>query len=238
MSTLRWPPLLKTESLVFAPSLQSKSGGITTTGNEQVVVSSAGRWVASAVFFVGHYIGGTRAQDSVILWRAMLARLQGRSNPVLFGPSDSGNTPASVAGTSYGGQTTFDDGATFDDGTEFDQAQTPALVVGNQPNGSTSVVVDMLAGHSPEPGQYFSVSERMFLINTAELSDDQMTGEVSRRWNLTFWPPVREPLIDGTVAEFDDPVCKMRFAADNTAALQMKALYQSSPSADFVEYPA
>lgn len=230
---------LRAAQVMFHPQNVSRSGGPSISGNEQIVASSAGRWAATLQFEVGHRLGRTdlpsaRDPDTVLAWRALLAKLEGRSNILLIGPFDEYNAPAGVAGTAYGGETPHSDAATFSDGSKYYQAQTPARVAAALAVGDTTVPVDMLAGHAPEPGQYFSISDRMYLIKSA---DETTTAD---RWDLTVWPPARDAVTSaqvtaGTTAEFDRPQCKMRLSQDAVGQLAMRQLYRASPQLDLTE---
>lgn len=214
---------------MFHPSLVSRSGGVSIAGSEQIVTSGAGRWIGKLSFQVAFGLGSGRIQDTVLIWRAILAQLQGRTNILVVGPFDSGNTPAYIAGNELSAvSATFSDGAAFSDGSEFATAQTPAGVVGAVATGATALTVDMLAGHTPEPGQYFSVNNRLFLIQTA-------TAGSGNQWDLSVWPPAREAIGDGASAEFDDPVCMMRLASDVDGQIDFSAYYYSEPTINLVE---
>lgn len=236
--TLRWPKTLPKTSVMFHPAMASRSGGRSIAGTEQVTVSSSGFWRAKISFLVMRKVvgGAVRKQDSQLAWRAMLANLQGRSNAFLIGPCDHGNTPAYIAGDTEVDPLPHDDGTFFSDGTGYVQPATPAHVAGNYAAGSTSMIVNMLGGHTPEPGQYFSVGERMFLIKSAALYGGSLMAPFTPAyWQLSIWPEVREAISDGAWAEFDDPVCLMQFASDDTGELAIAKLQAASPSIDLVE---
>ena len=233
---------LAAAQVMFHPTLMTRSGGPTVTGAEQVVASSSGRWGATLSFEVGHGVGmidaAARDADSVLAWRAVLALLEGRTNILLIGPYDKYNAPAAIAGTAYGGRTLHSDDMTFNDASQYQQGETPARVAAAYAVGATSVTVDMLAGHSPEPGQYFSILDRLFLIKSAVLSTT-----VADRWALGVWPPARVAITAAQVAahlhaEFDEPRCKMRMAQDSTGQLALRQLYRSSPTFELVEATA
>lgn len=230
---------LRAARVTFHPHLVSRSGGVSISGAEQIVATSAGRWGATLQFEVGQRFGrdgfsSPRDADTILVWRALLAKLEGRTNILKIGPYDGLNAPAGVAGTSYGGLTAHSDTAPFSDASHYAQAQTPAAVAAAYAVGATTVYVNMLAGHEPEPGQYFSVFDRMFLIKAAA---ETTTAD---KWELTVWPPAREAVTAAQVAvalpaEFDEPQCKMRFAQDGTGQLQLEQLYRASPSLELVE---
>lgn len=225
--------------VMFHPQNADVSGGVSVTGDEQIVQSSAGRWSATLSFEVGYGVGrstdaASRDPDSVLCWRAILALLKGRANTLLIGPYDKSNAPAGVEGTSYGGQVVHSDATDFSDGTEYQQAETPATLAAAIAVGATTVYVQMTVGHMPEPGQYFSILERLFWIETAEET------AIANKWELAVWPPARDAITagqveDGLAVEFDEPRAKMRMAQTTSGQLTLRARYRSSPSLDLVE---
>lgn len=232
--TPHWPPPIPLLRRMFHPDVPSRSGGLTISGDEQVTVSSAGRWRAALSFFI-HKEKGPRRGETILLFRAMLARNQGRANSFLIGPYDDsmgdGNTPAAMSGVRYGDDTLHSDDSSFDDDTSYTQADTPAhsLVIGE--TGETTLDVVMDASHVPEPGQYFGVNDRLYLISrVTEIDTDTYT--------LEFWPPLRDLVQADQPVEFDSPVCKMRFAQDATGQLDLALLYASNPSIECVEVAA
>jgi len=234
----RWPSILWPNSILFHPEAQSRSGGLSITGYEQTVKSDAGRWRAKMTFDIGHGFGGKRTQDTVLAWRALLARCEGRVGRILIGPCDQANTPPAIRGDAAVPPETFDDGASFDDDTLIIPAATPAHIAGTYQSGATTIIVNMLGGHVPEPGQYFGAGNRLFLIKRAELyGGSLMAPFVPAYWQLKVWPPVREPIEDGSPADFDDPVCAMCFRSDDVGELMMQGMYYGTPSLDLVEAP-
>jgi hypothetical protein len=230
---------LRASQVMFHPQLVSQSGGVSVTGVEQIVQSSAGRWQATVQFEVATGAGAVdgidpRDADTILAWRAILAKLQGRSNILIIGPYDELNAPAGIAGTSYGGDIPHGDDAEFSDGAEYEQAETPAEIAAAYAAGTTTITVDMLASHTPEPGQYFSVLDRLFIIDAA------VETAVADRWTLTVWPPARDAVTAaqvtaGLAAEFDKPQCKMRLSQDAAGQLRLAQRYRSSPTVDLVE---
>lgn len=230
-----WPRSLIPVSVSFHPQIPSRSGGLSVTGDEQIVVSNAGRWSAKLSFNIGHGHHATRPlgrkQDSVLAWRAMLARAEGRSFSFLIGPYDTNNAPAAVAGEQVGPfDIPHDDDTLFSDGVGYDQFATPAHIYSAASLGATSIVVVMEAGHEPEAGQYFGIGNRLYLIKRA------VETSTPDRWTLTFWPPLRADVEGGDVVNFDNPVCEMRFAADDVGQYAASGpLYFGTGPLDLVE---
>lgn len=219
---------------MFGVDSPSRSGGQSIGGFEQVVASSAGRWRATMTFDI--FRGGSNDAKRLLYWRWFLAHMQGRSNSIVIGPFDEGNTPAALNGETAPSPLPHDDDTYFDDGTGYAQTLVSAHT-GNAALGDTSVLVNVLSGHQPQPGQYFSVNNRMHMIRSAALYEPLLEGFVPAYWTLGIWPPVREDWEDGTWAEFDNPVCIMRLASDNSGDLPLKTTYIGEATIELVESP-
>lgn len=193
-----------------------------------MVQSDAGRWRAAIEF------PPMKSNTKARLWRAMLAYMQGRANAILIGPYDTSNVPGVLAGTADPNPVYHSDGSGFSDGSAYYQAMTPAEVVGAVASGATSMTIDMLAGHDIEPGHYFSVIDRLYIIRAAEEDAD-----TSDRWIVNVWPPVREAIAAGAIADFDRPLCRMRMENDDTGRLNFRFdHFTDAPQLQLVEAPA
>ena len=233
-----WPSTLPILSIQFAMRMSSTSGGRSITGLEQVVVSSAGFWGGQITFPVWRRGRGADRSTMQLAARSVLALAQGRVNAFLLPVCDRGNTPAYIEGEPKLPPETFDDGSMFDDGSGIVPREVPAHVGGDYEPGATRVIVNMLAGHAPQPGQYFSVGNRLFLIQHSELyGGSLMAPFVPAYWELKVWPPVREAITDGDNVDFDRPHCLVRFATDDTAALIIQHRSISEVTLGFVEAP-
>lgn len=165
-----WPQTLPPSEVMFHPTAASRSGGRTIVGTEQVVQAGAGYWTATVKFDVYRKPGMVGGANKEVAYRAMLGYLQGRANPILIGPSTLRTSPALVAGQPlFPRYVPHSDGSTFSDGSQYRMSLTPAKMSGNAPTGATVLNLSMSAGHQPQPGQYFSVVDRLYLINTAAL---------------------------------------------------------------------
>jgi hypothetical protein len=231
----RWSWRFPPNSVLFTLQTPSRSGGQSTDGYEQVVQSSAGRWMATLQFHISPQRGGAGA--GVLYWRWFVGYMQGRANTIAMPVFDRGQTPAQLAGQPIPAPVTHDDGSLFSDGSAYRQPRTPAHVAGAYSGGETSMLVNMLGNQSPQPGQYFSVADRLYLIETAAPYLGAVTVGSPNYWELGLWPPVREAIADGAWAEFDDPTCLVRLAKDATAALALTPGYRGDVTVDLVEAP-
>lgn len=229
-----WPPCMRPSDVMFHPDQPSRSGGRSIAGREQVIVSMAGAWRAKLGFTTVQNQRTANGINEHLVWRAMLAILEGRTNNVLVGPYDA-STPAKLSGVDYSALTTFDDDTTFSDGSHFSQFATPVECAADAARGATSLIASMIGGHTPQPGQYFGTYNRLYIVKRADL----VTGnspDIPNQYTLRFWPPLRVAIGAGAALNFDSPVCEMRFAADSTGELTIRPRNQaSSPSIDLVE---
>jgi hypothetical protein len=231
MAAPRWSHLFPAVTADFQESLASKSGGPSLAGYEQTVVSSAGRWTATVTFHISRF-RGPFVGAGILYWRWFTAYMQGRSSTISMPTfNDKFLSPGALAATALPALVPHGDGATFSDGARYRTPRTPAVVVGAYAGGETTTVLNMIAAQAPQPGQRFSVNDRLFVIRSAAAQG------TPNYWSLGIWPPVREPFGAGAFADFDDPHCLLRFVKDDTAALTLKPGLQGDVSIDFVEAP-
>jgi hypothetical protein len=235
MTTPRWPQTLPPKETTFTVDLPSTSGGPAIGGYEQVVQSTTGRWSASFTFHISPHrpVGG----NGVLFFRWFQGYMQGRANSIVMPVFDRGLTPAGLAGSLLA-PVTHSDGTSFSDGTLYDQPSTPAQFAGAWPVGALSLMVNMLAGQTPQPGQHFSAGERLYRIESAmPYLGLVVPGAAPVYWTLDIWPPLRFAVTDGQWCEFDNPACIMRLAKDDGAQLALKPGYQGDVTIDLVEAP-
>lgn len=211
MSAKHWPANLFPSSVGFEIVGQSASGGRSDTGFEQVVVGSAG-YLTAILKFVGLQF---RKPERTLAARAMKAHLRGRANSVYMPIYDRWNSPAALAGEDSAPEVlTLDDESLFDDDTGLLQDPTPAQA-GPASRGQGTLLVYMLGGHTPQPGQWFGLKgKEAYLIDTAE-----RVIEGADYHTLTFSPTLRRDVVDGERVDFDDPHVEMRAQSDQVAAI-------------------
>jgi hypothetical protein len=229
----RWSHRFPPTDSNFQPSLVSRSGGPSLAGYEQTVVFSAGRWTATMTFHISRLRGAPITSGGGILyWNWFLAYMQGRANTISMPTfADKLFSPGALAAIPAPALVPHGDGASFSDGALYRTPRSPAAVIGTYAGGETSMTLNMIAAQTPQPGQRFSVNDRLFVIRSAAPLG------TPNYWQLGLWPSVREPILAGTFADFDDPHCLVRLAKDDTAALTLKPGFQGDVSIDFVEAP-
>ena len=223
--TILWPrDLLPPQQPMFYIAPMNVSGPISGSGAADVISGDAGFWRAS----YGSVVVTTR--DRILTWRGISAKLQGRLFPILipfcgmyqpFPPGSDGKPvfpPLAVP---------HSDDAFFSDGTGYKSRVIRVLLNGELRVRAVSGKVDIVTDSLIEPGQVFSFGERMY-----EIVDVARDGNSA---TLTWQPPLREAVPDGTQLNFDRPVCRMRLASDNEMQLTLDLNKRGFPSVNFVE---
>jgi hypothetical protein len=187
---------------------------MSTTGYEQVTVSTAGRWKATLNVPV-------LTENAVLAARALSAQMQGRAGTILVpkwemygvrngnGRRFEQSATAQYENPSLGGELNFD-------GSAFGQEEpTHATLAASAALGATQITVNLLDGEGPRPGQYFGIGNRIHLASHVWQATP---GAVT---NIRFWPPLRSAAASGARVILDRPVCLMRFADDSVGELAL-----------------
>lgn len=194
------------------------SGPVSNTGLSDVISGDAGFWRCTYASVI------VTTRDRVITWRAIAAKLQGRLNPILV-PYCGAYQP--LVG-SPAVPVPHDDGAFFDDGTGYVGSRTQVVLTANVAKRAVSCTVDVIAADTLQPGQVFSLGERLYQITGVV----DLTGTLKQ---LSFMPPAREAVLADIELEFTNPVCRMRLVSDDAMALDLDMNRRGFPSVDFVE---
>src|SRR5690606_29591421 len=120
------------------------------------------------------------------------------------------------------------DDSPFSDGSEYQGGVIDVTLASNIPLRGTTAMIAIHVAHEIQPGQHFSIDERLYRIRTIEhLGEGAAT--------ITFRPPAREAAMIGARLEFDFPVCRMRLASDSEMDLALDYGRWSFPSLNFIE---
>lgn len=219
--TIRWPVgVLPPQNAAFDIAPRTLAGPSSVSGKTQVVSSDAGIWKATFSNVL------VRNRDSVLTHRAISTLLEGRLNPILV-PLCRGYQPAPAEADEYelydrvphSDETPFSDTSLYQGGVISVTAREAA------PVRAVSMLVDVDVAGDIQPGQHFSVEERLYRVR----GFDPDSGE------LTFRPPLREAVEAGAELNFDDPVCRMRLASDSGLDLELAMRKWGSPTVNFIE---
>lgn len=224
LNAASWPAAMLPRQVDFSPENQSRSGGLSMSGAEQITVSPTGRWKASATVSI-------RGEASNLALRAFVAGMEGRAGTVLvpkwerFRPLDvNGRKLSQVPSAAY-------DGQDFNfDLSGFGQSElVHATLAQSAAIGGTQVSVNLLNGEGPRPGHYFGIGQRLYRASAVWQVDEEAPTQIR------FFPWLRAAAAAGEAALLDRPVCLMRFAQDTTGEAALSKAGSGSVTFDFVE---
>jgi len=217
--TVRWPvAVLRPQNVAFDLAPRSLAGPSSVSGKTQVVSSDAGIWKAT----FGNIV--IRRREEVLMHRALAAILEGRAGTILVPLCRAYQPiPADIAGMEE--ETPHEDGSFFDDGSGYVGAIVDVSAQAPAPVRAVSMTVTVTRAGDIQPGQHFSIRERLYRIRGFDAS----TGA------MTFRPPLREAVSVGEALNFDDPVCRMRLATDDAMDLDLSLRRFGTPTVNFIE---
>ncbi|MBD8902790.1 hypothetical protein [Methylobacterium bullatum] len=207
----------------------SRSGGQTISGQEQVVISPAGRWKATVTIpITDRRYGPLERQDAVLAFRWIVSG--GRAATIMV-PHRDGRGPAHRARiVPCGGSVPHSDGTPHSDDTEYAQEFTGAVLNAVAAMNATQITVTLATGLRMLPGMRFSLPDgRMHEIA------DIVGFNGANLWTVIIGPWLRADYPAGTPLNFDRAVCRMRLATDEGAALSLSLNRFGTPSLEFVE---
>ncbi|MEM7301922.1 MAG: hypothetical protein AAF468_12620 [Pseudomonadota bacterium] len=223
MTDLVWPAgVLPPRAPRYSIRYQTRRGPQSFEGVSQVVASNAAFWV---VTFATIPIA---TAEQVKAWRAMSMGCAGRRNPILL-PVISAIAPLPVGATPVV-PVPHSDGTYFSDGSGYVGTNNDVVLAGAIVVGATTARVTQSFGGLLEPGQDFSIGERLYRINTVAAVTDSATD-----YDISFMPPAREAALAGVRMEFDKPVIKARLKTDNAMDDPFDLLRFATPTVEFVE---
>lgn len=169
-------------------------------------------------------------RSHALLWRAIRQIAAGGVNPLVVSRSD--QLQPWPSGAPYG-VISFDDGMLFDDGAGFDQVVIDVVTSGAAARRATSLVLKLNVCGDLLGGESFAIAHptfgwRMYEIATVLPVDVTHVA-------VTFNPPLREAVADGTAVEFDRPRCVMKLQTSSAMDLNLTVLPNSRSTAKFVE---
>ncbi len=218
--TIRWPiGVLRPQSVSFDIASRSLSGPASVSGAVQVVSSDAGIWKAE----LGSIVINDR--QTVLAWRGIANLLEGRLGKIVI-PLCRGYQPRGDAGLYE--PVPHSDDAFFSDGAGYVGAFNNVTLAGSVAARAVSANFTIETGGTLEPGQHFSLGERLYRLRTVVYTSDTAAS-------VTFRPPLREAASLGDRVEIDDPICRMRLASDEEMDLQLDGRRWARPTVSFVE---
>jgi hypothetical protein len=209
---LGWPEWLVPRHMSWHIENASRSGGVATNGQEQVIGSMSGRWVVSLLECP------VRTDDEVLGFRALMTSLRGRSGTIVVpafdrqprqnwpvDPYDRVLSPENVRRTRL-------DGTIYQDPRIPAQSQITATFTAAAARRATTVSLAVTAGAPIKVGQYFSPRLGKMHMITEALGGNQYRIE----------PPLRLPEASGAPIDLVNPSCEMRLADDDAGRIELQ----------------
>ncbi|MBM3552161.1 MAG: hypothetical protein FJX45_10415 [Alphaproteobacteria bacterium] len=171
-------------------------------GRPQTVVSSAGGWRLV-------YTGCLARKSNILAFRALLALIEGRAEPIYVGPYDYANGPVRRAGATSPIYHTFTNGKIFSSGYRFVSSLSDCTLAAGAAKGATEIVITNSQQAPLQAGDYIELSGRLHVI-------ESLIVDLAR-----IWPPLRAAHAAGTKIEIDDPRM-LAYLEEKEAGLQMQ----------------
>lgn len=200
--------------------------GRTASGSLPVMrIDGGGLWVANFhdLFF--------RTLDEVRTFKAIRLAANNGVMPIVV-PRRDPFSPFPTSVHSYD-PIPHSDGSFFSDGTGYSQSVISVESVGNAALRATELVLNLINCAALSAGMTFSIRHptenwRLYEITSTSIGSPPFT-------TISFFPPLREAVSEGTEIEFDNPRCLMRLANQAAMNFRMSAFPYSPQSAAFVE---
>lgn len=231
VDVIYWPgEILKPQNISVDIAHRNLKTPTAANGFTQVVSNSAGIWKVSFDSIPVY------TKEMIKMWRAIDTLAEGQLNPISIPIWDIPRAPGSTDdyGTNLNSSLTssvpHSDDAFFDDSTGYVSSYTNIYTITSALTGSVTL---SLAKEAPsvtlEPGQRFSINDRLYQIKSITSQTDTTAVIVVR-------PPLREAVEADSRCEFDRPRVTVRLASDDAMFLPLNFNQQSFPTLDFIEY--
>lgn len=224
---MQWPAALPPRRVDFSPANQTRSGGASLSGSEQIVVSPAGTWKATVSVAI-------RGESSNLAVRAFVAQMGGRAGTVLV-PKWDLYRPRNVNGRQLSQAQAAGYGAPRQNDFNFDLSGfgqdevAHALLAAGVGLNATELSIDVRDGVGPRPGHYIGLGSRLYMVSSSW--QETQTSPLK----VQFSPWLRSSAPAGARVILDRPVCLMRFAADDTGTIALSRAGSGIVSFDLVE---
>lgn len=216
-------PYLGVQSIGWMLRSTSRSGGVSLSAQEQVIVAPNGRWSATVVFNVFSGI----EDPAALAYRSLIRRGRGA---IVIVPETDTRGPLQWAGIEIPRRGVLhSDGSSFSDGAGYGQNYTGATLAAAATMNATLIQIRLGGGLILIPGMRFSTpDDRMHEIDDVVAQD----GDI---WTVRVLPWLRADYDAGTALNFDAPRCRMRLASDDTGGISISQRSLSTPTIDFSE---
>lgn len=194
--------------------------GQTSGASVDVRSDGGGFWIAK--------LNNIRFKDKLdtLLWRAIRQIANGGVVPIIVYRRDT--TWAPFPRDPSDAMITHSDGTSFDDGTGYYQPVIDVTCNGGASLRATSMTLNLNYCAELQGGECFSIEHPTFGWRIYEIAT--VSGNT-----ITFNPPLREAVTDGTAIEFDRPRCLMKLANSSAMDLNNTTYPFALASVTFVE---
>lgn len=206
------------------PMVRTDGGGLWTCSMNSVSLSG----IKDSAF-----IGRQRQREAGLLWRAVRQVCNGGVNPIIVPRNDALFVPWPPGVARDAGVTAHSDGSFFSDSTGYYQSVIVISCNGGASLRATTMNVNLTYTGDLQGGESFSIEHptlgwRLYEISTIFA----VSAGVA---TISFNPPLREAIADGTVMEFDRPRCLMRLKTPSSMDLTVEPWTFNSASVEFIE---
>lgn len=211
--------LAREQSVLWELTGTTISGGQTASGIMPVTrIDGGGLWKATlADVFL-------KTADQVRTWRALAAYCEGGAQPIIVPMCDKRFFP----GTFTNPVVPHSDDSPHSDDAPYDGSIVAAMVFGSYPLRATTIIMNLSEGTELRGGEHFSINHPVAgwrLYRVIGVDGDE----------VSFRPPLRELVDDGTDIEFDHPRCIMRLATFDAMDLTLHMRKYGNPTVNFIE---
>lgn len=221
---LTWPcKLLVPQNVAWDIASRTLAAPASVSGLTQVVATDAGIWKATYDQVI------IRNREQVLAFRAIATLLEGRIGAIVVPRCHAYQPlPDGFTGGLYDQVPHSDEALHSDNSGYVIDASTSVELTGIINPRDTTATIRINYGGRIEPGQDFSIGQRMYRIRT-------VTYTSATNATITFRPPAREKTLANDPLEFDEPVCRMRLATDSAMDLDLAMHRFGSPTVTFLE---
>jgi hypothetical protein len=227
MSVIAFPlKLLHERDHDWNITANTATSGQTATSTVDVRSDGGGLWVASLnnIQF--------RDRTDALLWRAIRQACNGGVSPIVVPRNDSVFAPFPSPPIKSYGSISFSDASFFSDGSGFYEAIIDVTCAAAALR-ATTLVLTLNNCAQLQGGEAFSILHPTMNWRLYEIAT--VTPIDATHSSVTFNPPLREAVIDGTQLEFDRPRCLMKLVDSKAMDLNVTTYPFTMASVKFIE---
>ena len=218
-----WPrKVLIPRNAAIDAAPQTTAGPTALSGFRQTIASPAAVWLITY-----EQIPVVTINDR-LAWRALQVLIEGRATQIILPVFDRDELKPLAFASDLAGP--HGDGAYFSDGSGYLTWRSHVVLTASIIRGATQLTAQRIAGPALQPGQHFSIADRLYRIA-------RVVSESGATATLTFWPPAREAASTGAVLNFETPRVTVRLVDDKGLDLNLGLGRNAAPTVRFIEDP-